>query len=340
MRISFRWTRGIAIMLYLASLPLHAQELDRERLAAIDSHALAAQPDMEASPEVLASYLTRPARTDAEKVRAIYRWMADRIVYDVDAFLENRPSKSEVADVLKQRSSVCEGFASLFEQLAKNAGLEVVSIKGYAKGYAVAAIPNFDKPNHAWNAVKIDGQWRLVDPTWGAGYVANGKYQKVLSEAFFLAPPEQMMFSHFPVDQAWQLQAVPRLTMSEFVSLPALAPAFFHIGVSGEAVWKTYQSPGFKGAFVRTFDIPYRMVTVLQAPLTYHLEKGSTNDFRIRASDFEKMALVQGDTWLDMPLVDEVFSINARAPATGELMVMGKKPGSNMYTTVLAYQVE
>jgi hypothetical protein len=315
-----------------------APDLDPERIAVIDAHALAATPAVEASPELLAKYLVQPARNDAEKARAIFRWMTDRVSYDVDAYFGKKQIETDAEDVLKSRSSICDGYATLFEVLAKAAGLEVASIRGYAKGYLLK--PGVDKPNHAWNAVRIDGRWYLIDSTWGAGYVKDGHYQKALSEVFFLIPPEQLMFSHFPSEAKWQLQSTPMISKSEFDSLPQLEPAFFHVGVPGEEVWKTLKTPGFKGEFVHTFDIPHRMVAVLQAPLDYHLPIGQTQNFKVRTKVFEKMAAVQGDQWLPMEQAGDTFTLTAAPAIKGAFFIMGKKPDAVQYTAILGYAVE
>ena len=78
------------------------------------------------------------------------------------------------------------------------------------------------EPNHAWNAVKIDGKWQLIDTTWGSGYVSDGAYVKQFRETFFLPSPEQLAFSHFPQDAAWQLRSERSLSKTEFESLPEI----------------------------------------------------------------------------------------------------------------------
>jgi transglutaminase/protease-like cytokinesis protein 3 len=220
----------------LAYHPASAEPLDGKRIALIDAYALATPSAEEASPGSLVRYLSQPARDDTEKARAIFRWVADRISYDVDAYFSNRLATMNADEVLRLRRSICDGYATLFEKLARQAGLEVVTIKGYAKAYGHTPGTRFERPNHAWNAIKINGRWRLVDTTWGAGYVSNGKYVKRLTETFFLAPPEQLMFSHFPLDDAWQLQSTPHLSKAEFEAMPNMEPAFFHLGIAGQDV--------------------------------------------------------------------------------------------------------
>jgi len=329
----------LAVTSILVSHTTMADSLDGVRIAMIDSHALAAPPHVESSPTSLARYLAQPARDEVEKARAIFRWVTDRINYDVDAYFSNRLEKMTADDVLRQRRSICDGYANLFEQLGREAGLEVVTIKGYAKAYGHTAGTRFDKPNHAWNAIRINGQWRLVDSTWGAGYVRNGRYVKVLTETYFLASPEQMMFSHFPNDETWQLQSTPRLTKAEFEALPDIEPAFFYLGVAGEEVWRAMKAPDFSGSLVRTYDLPYHIAIVQKAPLSYRLRTGQSLEFKIQSDTFEKMAIVQNDKWTDMSKEDRVFTLATTANESGDMLVLGKKPGSEEFTAILGYTV-
>ena len=318
---------------------VHADVLTPSQRAAIDAHALAAPAQAERSVKTLATYLTQHLRTEPEKLRSIYRWMADRIDYDVEAYLSGKIAGTGSTDVLSQRKSVCEGFASLFEELARESGLKVKSIAGYAKGYSTVRGQRFEKPNHMWTAVQLNGEWRMIDATWGAGYVANDKYVKVLSEAFFLVPPEQFVFSHLPVEENWQLQRTPRISQAEFEALPPVQPNFFNNAISPVEAWETAKSPEFQGAFVQTFDLPYRLATVRKAPLTYHLKLDRPYQFAIEAQAFEKMALVQTGKWVEMERQADAFTASYQTQTPGQLWVMGKKPGTADYTAILAYEL-
>jgi hypothetical protein len=339
-----RWF-GISLQVAFVSLTCHAaaavaEPQDSGRIAIIDTYALATPSSAETSATSLVSYLSQPARDDTEKARAIFRWVADRISYDVDAYFSNQLVKMSADDVLRQRRGICDGYATLFEKLAREAGMEVVTIKGYAKAYGYIPGSRFDRPNHAWNAIKINGQWRLIDATWGAGYIKNGKYVKVLAETFFLASPEQFMFSHLPVDDAWQLQATPRVSKAEFESMPTLEPAFFHLGISGENVWREMKNPGLSGNFVRTYDIPYHQAIVQQAPLSYRLVTDQPIRFAIHSDAFEEMAIVQNDKWTPIPKAGALFAMNIVPHNSGELMVVGKTADATNYTTLLGYVVK
>lgn len=67
------------------------------------------------------------------------------------------------------------------------------------------------KTCHAWNAVRVQGHWALLDPCWGAGNVGNGIFNRDFSPQWFLTPPAFFGLRHFPEPgkERWQLLAKP-----------------------------------------------------------------------------------------------------------------------------------
>lgn len=64
-----------------------------------------------------------------------------------------------------------------------------------------------------WNAVLIDGDWRLVDTLWGACDVrdpGDGRGRFQCDERFFLTDPKDLLYTHFAETPQWQLVDVPR----------------------------------------------------------------------------------------------------------------------------------
>jgi transglutaminase/protease-like cytokinesis protein 3 len=208
--------------------------------AAIDAHALAAPAEVTRSAETLAAYLVAPARNDMEKARAIFRWIAANIDYNMDA-ARSGGDGGGADEALKSRSAVCAGFSDLYSRLAKAAGLEAVSISGWARGmnYTVGD-PAGATPNHAWNAVKIEGRWILVDSTWGAGAVdETGVYRRRFDPWYFDPPPSELQCTHLPADPRWQLVSEP-ISGRDFTLSPYLRSAFFARGlelVSPHSCW-------------------------------------------------------------------------------------------------------
>jgi hypothetical protein len=221
--------------------PVAPELLARLRSAdyrALDEHARRAPPAATRSLDALAAYLVRPARNDAEKARAIYAWLTHHIAYDTDAFFSGRFRNASTGpeDVLRSRQSVCDGYAGLFVALAQRAGLEAVKVTGYAKGFSYRlGEPIAGEADHAWNAVRIEGSWALLDPTWGAGFVSGEQHAFVRrdEEHYFLTPPEQFLAAHLPEQSRWQLVARP-VSLADYGRRALLKPAFFRDGLALE----------------------------------------------------------------------------------------------------------
>jgi hypothetical protein len=198
----------------------------------IDQHALNAPKPVEQSLESLAAYLIEPAKNDRQKIRAIYRWITDKISYDDEGYFAGEYRDLHSQDVLTERRAVCDGYAGLVKNLGQLAGLEVVNISGYSKGYSYS-VHQTNTINHAWNAVKVDGQWQLLDATWGAGYLDDQKKRFIrrFQEHYFLTPPEQFIYDHFPKAAQWQLLQHP-ISKKDYDNLVYLRPAFFRMGLA------------------------------------------------------------------------------------------------------------
>lgn len=199
-----------------------------KKYAEIDRYALETPPAKEKNAETLGAYLAAGAHNDEEKMRAIYRWVTDRISYDAKAFFANDLPDSSSPVTLSRRTAVCGGYAVLVRDLGKAAGLKVELVEGYASGLGARAD---EKENHAWNAVKLNGGWHLLDATWGAGDLGDDhEFHKNFEEFYFLTPAERMLVTHFPTDSKWQL-TLPPISREEFTRRPKRHPEFFQLGL-------------------------------------------------------------------------------------------------------------
>ncbi len=199
---------------------------------AIDAHARAVPSSYERNLESLVAYLVRPARSDRERARAMFTWITHHIRYDIQAYLSRTPAPVIPPEtLLKQRLGVCQDYANLFMEMARLAGLACFVVEGWSKGYDYrVGLPLNGPPNHAWNAVKLEGQWYLVDCTWGAGYIdEQQKFVTRPNDFYFLPDPEQLIITHFPRNARWQLLDPP-ITRRTFEQFPLIRPAFFILG--------------------------------------------------------------------------------------------------------------
>jgi hypothetical protein len=167
--------------------------------------------------QVMAEKITAKSNSDKEKVRAIFAWIAHNIEYDVRSFMTGRIPKSGPMDVVRLGKGVCQGYANLFEALSEAVGIDAYVVSGFSKGYGYEDRKKLENSDHAWNAVSFNGEWYLMDPTWGAGHVnEKGKYVSMMQEKYFLANPEFFITEHLPEDPAFQMLPCP-ISPEEFL---------------------------------------------------------------------------------------------------------------------------
>lgn len=170
--------------------------------------------NMEASTTSIANYILRNFTEGEDQIRAVFYWTAANITYDLDdRFDPKRPAQTpeeKVKTTLKTRKGVCMHYTEVFKDIAGKLGIETVIIGGYTRSLGKIATVS-----HVWNASKINNKWYLFDPTWGSGYMNNGKYINEINNRYFKAEPKSLISSHMPFDYMWQFSEYP-ITNQEF----------------------------------------------------------------------------------------------------------------------------
>ncbi len=180
----------------------HSQS-QREDFTLVDKYVLTMPDDVFTALPDLTAYLTGKYSDSKSKVRSIYTWIAVNIEYDHQAHLIKDENDQKVGKVWKDRKAVCEGYANLFTEMCRLAGIESRVIIGYVRE---ADGRPLKYPNHAWNSVMIDGKWHLLDVTWASlQWQQDGEDFTNAVDRFFLPDPEGMIYSHLPEDPYWQL---------------------------------------------------------------------------------------------------------------------------------------
>lgn len=173
----------------------------------------------------LARQLAAGQTSDKAKALALYDWVAQNIRYDITAYQSGDLPNPSPQLVLASRSAVCEGYARLFVAMAQAVGLEAEMVVGYSKGFSPEEAEA--EPDHAWNAVKLDGEWVLLDPTWGSGHIdASKRFVAEFSRDWFATPPREFAATHLPTDPRWQLLSNP-LSKEQFLAQPSLSRNYF-----------------------------------------------------------------------------------------------------------------
>jgi hypothetical protein len=150
--------------------------------------------------------LTHRFEKTEEKVRAVYFWITANIKYDTNLLRDKSKIARTYQEVLDRKKDVCNGYAMLFKAMMDKIGIECEIISGYSKGYNYEIGNVFNENNsHAWNAVKINNEWKLIDATWGAGFVEEDQFISSFNDYYFFTPPEQLIQTHYPRQKNWQL---------------------------------------------------------------------------------------------------------------------------------------
>ncbi|KAG0026248.1 hypothetical protein BGZ81_006501 [Podila clonocystis] len=181
----------------------------------------------------LSHYLTSPlAGNQVSQLRTIFTWIANNIAYDVPGFLSGRYGDQTPEGVLRTRQGVCEGYANLFIALAEPAGLQVQKVIGVARGVDIQVGDDRLGSPHAWNAVTVNGEYLMIDSTWGAGVcdLYTRSYRKQFRPFFFLLRPNRLIYTHWPNDEKEQFLDPP-IHESTFRGLPAIKPESWDLGI-------------------------------------------------------------------------------------------------------------
>ncbi len=187
---------------------------------------LALTPADETSPAAVGRFLAARERDPWQLARAVHDYVADRVAYDVPSYRRGDYPPQDADTVFRTHLSVCAGYAALFQAIGDAAGLTVETVLGHARHLA----SNTMGEGHAWNVVKLDGHWYLVDTTWDAGGVDGEGFHKRYHTDYFLTRPEALIATHFPDAERWQL-LTPARTEGEYLRAPALRPGFFARGL-------------------------------------------------------------------------------------------------------------
>lgn len=100
--------------------------------------------------DILAS-IVNSSMSDVEKVKAVNDYIVTHTVYTK----ETQASPHSAYTILAERGGVCQGYALLAHAMLQKLGIETQYIVGYVGDVG-----------HAWNLVKLDGQWYHLDTTW------------------------------------------------------------------------------------------------------------------------------------------------------------------------------
>ena len=98
-----------------------------------------------------------PELSDFDKAVLVFDRLCQYVEYDLSG-----PRQSDLAGALLDGRAGCGGYAKAYQYLLTRLGVEALIVYGTAN---VA---------HAWNIVRLDGNYYLADPTWGDAKLEDG----------------------------------------------------------------------------------------------------------------------------------------------------------------------
>ena len=153
------------------------------------------------------SALTDGTLTDYERELALHDWMIAWAEYDPGALSsgprgEPIPHNDNPYGFLTGRKGICLGYATTFQLLMDLSGIECILVNGTAHDGA---------EDHAWNLVRLDGEWYAVDTTWDDP-VTTGPVSAVIAYLYahqYFNVTDAFLRQH---DHQWDESAVPAAT--------------------------------------------------------------------------------------------------------------------------------
>ncbi len=190
----------------------------------------------------LTHQLTAKLNTDVEKFRAIYMWVSTNISSDYNMFAKNKRKRKKLKNnpkklahwnqmlnnelfekLLKEKTTICTGYAYLIKELAALADIECKIVDGFGRTSGID-VEKLSAPNHTWNAVLLNGKWYLCDATWSSG-INNSKTNEFtfdFKKGYFLAEPILFVQNHFPLNSRWMLIDGEKPSFNDFVEGPVI----------------------------------------------------------------------------------------------------------------------
>ncbi|KAG8135875.1 hypothetical protein E2320_008887 [Naja naja] len=211
--------------------------LDLKQFEKLDAYA--EKVNAKSSVEELVENLLRVAHTDLEKVRAIWIWITHHIEYDVVSYLNTKNVSVNPQDVLQSGKSICAGYASLFEEMCRIAGVHCMNLSGYAKGLATKQDRPLKEtptmPGMQFTLMESGIWWTALG---GAAVLMNVTTHLPsgaclwfwYNEFYFLTHPALLINNHFPDNNNWQLLK-PTVALKQFEKNMKYHSNFYTMGL-------------------------------------------------------------------------------------------------------------
>lgn len=176
-------------------------------------------------------YLCRPYKSDVQRLRAIFTWIAERIVWE-----EDFEGDINTRRVIQTKRGCSEEIAVLVAEMCSAIGVHAEVVRGHLKipgdlSLTEDLLDAAARPNHWWNAVIADGEWRILDcslanPSNPRRSFYSSAGNQVAEGWWFLCRPSEVCYTHVPLLPEQQ-HIVPPVTHDILMALPIASPPYF-----------------------------------------------------------------------------------------------------------------
>jgi hypothetical protein len=202
-------------------------------LALVDKSArfVANLPPGTSAAGLVQGYLCRPYRSDVQRLRAIFTWVSERVSWEEDFEIPPQ-ARIDTRRVIQTHRGCSQEIAYLVSEMCAAVGIHSEIIQGYLKTPGESL--NFNaanQPNHWWNSVIVDGEWRMMDaslasPTHARRALYSNTAGSAAESWYFLTRPMEICYTHVPLLPEQQ-HIVPPVNFEVLVALPTACPPYF-----------------------------------------------------------------------------------------------------------------
>lgn len=158
---------------------------------------------VDAQVAAIVANVPKETMSDFDKVKFVNDYIVKNTEYSTESII----SPHSACAVIKEGKGVCQGYALLALKMLQAFGVETQYVVGevYTGG-------------HAWNLVKVDGEWYHLDTTWNDPVPDRGN---VVRYQYFLVNDTTMKLDH-----SWDSSAYPKATNKKYAFMSSVDHAY------------------------------------------------------------------------------------------------------------------
>ena len=172
--------------------------------------------------------------SDYNKLKYFYDWIINWTEY------QENECDQDYTSVFLLKKSICAGYARAFQYLCKKAGLKCTTVRGQT-----------NEP-HAWNLVKLNGQYYWIDVTWGDPVNDDGS--QTLVYYYFMVTDELLFRTHISLNGQVPVGSYDKIdvfkfpqctdnSLSYYVQNGAYFPTYDYYAIRNYVLQKLYENP-------------------------------------------------------------------------------------------------